>query len=315
MISTPVVTSRSRRSCASADGVLVAGRRRVSRCGEPALEEAGLADAIREVTSGGRPYLGICFGLQLLFDEGTEHGITPGLGQLGGRVTTLPRQGRERRAAARSAHRLERGDAIEGDHPMVEGPAGARHLLLRPLVSPRADRSESIIVGTRRLRRDASAAAVAKGNVFAIQFHPEKSQSAGKRLLDAYRAWLESRADGGEGSTLRTHPRDRSARAERPCASSQGDYDQATVYDADPANVAKRFLRRRDQAAPCRRSRRGEGRASRWPRNRSGGSSREVGDVPVQLGGGLRDHAPGSTTALSWGLDRVILGNHRAPGP
>ena len=34
-------------------------------------------------------------------------------------------------------------------------------------------------------------AAVAKGNVFAIQFHPEKSQSAGKRLLDAYRAWLD----------------------------------------------------------------------------------------------------------------------------
>ena len=49
---------------------------------------------------------------------------------------------------------------------------------------------ESLIVG-RSSYGGEFAAAVARGNIFAVQFHPEKSQMAGKRLLDAYRAWLE----------------------------------------------------------------------------------------------------------------------------
>ena len=67
----------------SADGVLLPGVG-AFRDAAQALESAGLSNAIRDVTTNGRPYLGICFGLQLLFDEGTEHGITPGLGQLAG---------------------------------------------------------------------------------------------------------------------------------------------------------------------------------------------------------------------------------------
>jgi glutamine amidotransferase len=152
-----------------------------------ALEGAGLADAIREVTDHGRPYLGICFGLQLLFDEGEEHGLTPGLGRLRGRVTRFPDKDEEGEPL-RVPHIGWNEVRFEGDHPMVEllPPVDVYYFVhsYRPVPT-----DESIIVG-RADYGGSFTAAVAKDNVFAIQFHPEKSQSAGRRLLDAYREWL-----------------------------------------------------------------------------------------------------------------------------
>ena len=170
-----------------ADGVLLPGVG-AFRDAVTALEGAGLADAIREVTSGGRPYLGICFGLQLLFDEGTEHGITPGLGQLGGRVTRFPDKD-ENGEPLLVPHIGWNEVRFEGDHPMVQAlPERDIYYFVHSYRPEPTD--ESIIVG-RADYGGTFTAAVAKGNVFAIQFHPEKSQTAGKRLLDAYRAWLD----------------------------------------------------------------------------------------------------------------------------
>jgi len=87
---------------------------------------------------------------------------------------------------------------------------------------------------------------------------------------------------------------------------AQGDYDQATVYDADPANVAKRFHAagiKRLHVVDLEGAKAGHPMAEEPVRR----ILAEVGDVPVQLGGGLRD-MDGIETALSWGLDRVILG-------
>ncbi len=183
---TPVVTSDPS-VVHSADGVLLPGVG-AFRDAAQALESAGLSNAIRDVTTNGRPYLGICFGLQLLFDEGTEHGITPGLGQLAGRVTRFP-------------DKDENGDPLlvphigwnevvyEGDHPMIQAlPERDIYYFVHSYRPEPTD--ESIIAGCANYG-GSFAAAVAKDNVFAIQFHPEKSQAAGKRLLDAYRVWLQ----------------------------------------------------------------------------------------------------------------------------
>ena len=170
-----------------ADGVLLPGVG-AFRDAVTALEEAGLADAIREVTSGGRPYLGICFGLQLLFEEGTEHGITPGLGQLGGRVTRFPEED-ENGEPLLVPHIGWNEVRYEGDHPMVQSlPERDIYYFVH---SYRPEPTDESIIAGRADYGGTFTAAVAKGNVFAIQFHPEKSQSAGKRLLDAYRAWLD----------------------------------------------------------------------------------------------------------------------------
>jgi len=182
---TPVVTSDPS-VVRDADGVLLPGVG-AFRDAVTALEGAGLADAIREVTTGGRPYLGICFGLQLLFDEGTEHGITQGLGQLAGRVTRFPDKDEDGNPLL-VPHIGWNEVVYEGDHPMVEAlPKRDIYYFVHSYRPEPAD--ESLIVG-RANYGGSFAAAVAKDNVFAVQFHPEKSQSAGKRLLDAYRAWI-----------------------------------------------------------------------------------------------------------------------------
>jgi glutamine amidotransferase len=182
----PIVTSDPT-VVRDADGVLLPGvgafRNAVNE-----LEKAGLADAIRNVTDHGRPYLGICFGYQLLFEEGEEHGLTPGLGRLAGRVTRFPDKDTNGEPL-RVPHIGWNEVCFEGDHPMLESlPASDVYYFVHSYRPEPSD--DSIIVG-RTEYGGTFAAAVAKDNIFAVQFHPEKSQSAGKRLLDAYRVWLE----------------------------------------------------------------------------------------------------------------------------
>ena len=150
--------------------------------------KAGLVDVIREVTDHGRPYLGICFGLQLLFEEGEEHGVTPGLGILGGRVTRFPETD-EHGEPLVVPHIGWNEVRYAGDHPMLESlPERDVYYFVHSYRPVPTD--PSIIVGRADYGGEFTAA-VARDNVFAVQFHPEKSQSAGKRLLDAYRVWLE----------------------------------------------------------------------------------------------------------------------------
>ena len=169
-----------------ADGVLLPGVG-AFRNAMNALEKAGLTDAIRNVADHGRPYLGICFGFQLLFDEGEEHGLTAGLGLLAGRVTRFPDKDTNGRPLL-VPHIGWNEVRFEGDHPMLESLPTSDVYYFVPSYRPEPSDPE-IIVG-RTDYGGAFAAAVAKDNIFAVQFHPEKSQSAGKRLLDAYRVWL-----------------------------------------------------------------------------------------------------------------------------
>ncbi len=77
---------------------------------------------------------------------------------------------------------------FQGEHPMIEAlPESDIYYFVHSYVPVPED--QSIIVG-RTDYGGPFAAAVARGNIFAVQFHPEKSQAAGKRLLDAYRSWL-----------------------------------------------------------------------------------------------------------------------------
>jgi glutamine amidotransferase len=178
----PVVTGEPAvvRSC---DGVVLPGvgafRDAATRLRESRLEEA-VVDSIEDE----RPYLGLCFGLQLLFDEGEEHGITPGFGVLRGRVRRFPPA-----PGLRVPHIGWNEVRFSGSHPMLE------HLPERDYFyfvhSFRGEpEDESIVVGRTDYGGE-FASAVARGSLFAVQFHPEKSQAAGKRLLDAYRSWVE----------------------------------------------------------------------------------------------------------------------------
>jgi imidazole glycerol-phosphate synthase subunit HisH len=196
---TPVVTADPK-VVEAADGVLLpgVGAFRDAVC---SLTDAGLADAIRKVTDHGRPYLGICFGLQLLFEEGDEHGRTRGLGVFRGRVRrfpdAVPEAGDAGAPMANARMRPLRVPHIgwnevryAGSHPMIEKLPERDVYYFVHSYRPEPTDTDTVVGWTDYGGR--FAAAVAKDNVFAVQFHPEKSQAAGKRLLDAYRQWLEA---------------------------------------------------------------------------------------------------------------------------
>jgi glutamine amidotransferase len=153
------------------------------------LRAEGIDEALRATRAAGRPYLGLCLGLQLLFEESDEHGTTPGFGWLRGRVSRFPAAGPDG-ALLRVPHIGWNRVRFRGDHPMCAGlPAEDDFYFVH---SDRAlpDDPERV-AGSVDYGGD-FAAAVADEGVFAVQFHPEKSQWAGKRLLDCFAAWVRS---------------------------------------------------------------------------------------------------------------------------
>jgi len=154
-----------------------------------------LDDAVREAIAAGRPYLGLCLGLQFLFEQAEEHGVTTGLGLLRGRVVRFPATGPDGRRLL-----VPHIGWNEVRWAPREGTAAARHPMLAAL--PARDHYY-FVHSYHALPADADtvvgwtdyggpfAAAVASERIFAVQFHPEKSQAAGKRLLDAFARWVE----------------------------------------------------------------------------------------------------------------------------
>ncbi len=153
------------------------------------LEDSGLGAAVREVLAAGRPYLGLCLGLQLLFEESDEHGVSKGLGLLPGRVERFPEHDLDGKALCVPHIGWNRVSFL-GSHPMLE--ALPRDDFYYFVHSYRAVPSDSEDVVGHAQYGGRFAAAVARDNAFAVQFHPEKSQAAGKRLLDAFAVWVQS---------------------------------------------------------------------------------------------------------------------------
>lgn len=151
------------------------------------LREKSLDTAIRRGIEAGKPYLGICLGLQLLFETSEEHGRCEGFGLFKGRVERFP----EKTSAGetlRVPHIGWNEVRFCGSHPMLaELPASDAYYFVHSYRPVPED--DGLVVG----RADYGApfaAAIAHDNVFAVQFHPEKSQDAGRRLLDAFARWI-----------------------------------------------------------------------------------------------------------------------------
>lgn len=146
------------------------------------LNDAGLVDPIRKLAEDGLPILGICLGMQLLASEGTEGGITEGLGLIPGRVVPIvPHEGqRLPHTGWNEMHQLRK-------HPVLSGIRDNADFYF--VHSYRFEPSEpDAALGTTEDGAD-FVSAVGRGNVVGFQFHPEKSQINGLRLLDNFCAW------------------------------------------------------------------------------------------------------------------------------
>lgn len=167
----------------AADRVLLPGVGNFGQ-GMKNLQRGGIASAIREVASAGRPILGICLGLQLLFKASEEAPEVEGLDLLPGRVqrfqTTLPvpHVGWARIAAT----------AAGRTHPLTSRLLAEPEFYYHVHSYHPADVPSYASLATGEYA-GAFSAIVAAGNVAGAQFHPEKSQRAGIALLAAFAEW------------------------------------------------------------------------------------------------------------------------------
>ena len=162
----------------AADRVVVPGQGAMPDCMRQ-LAASGARDAVIEA-AGTRPFLGICIGLQMLFERG-EEGDTPGLGLLPGRVPRLSVSG------LKIPHIGWNEVFQERPHAMWAGIADrSRFYFVHSYYPQPAESSMSAATCTYGVT---FTCAVARDNIFAVQFHPEKSQSSGLLLLSNFVRW------------------------------------------------------------------------------------------------------------------------------
>jgi imidazole glycerol-phosphate synthase subunit HisH len=176
-----VSVTSSLQAAAEADGLVVPGVGAFAAC-MAGIEEAGAVPVIAERVAHGRPVLGICVGMQIMFDSGDEHGlVTKGLGLLPGSVTRL--------AARRVPHMgWNLLDAPAGS-ALFEGiaPDARAYFVHSYAVTPNAELDAVALVTTSTHESATFVAGAERGCLAVTQFHPEKSGAVGARLL---RNWV-----------------------------------------------------------------------------------------------------------------------------
>lgn len=176
------------------DPGVVRGAKRVVFPGQGAMPDCmremdarGLREAVIGA-AGTRPFLGICIGLQMLFER-SEEGDTPGLALMGGRVRRFPadRMTDGQGGRLKVPHMGWNEVAQTMSHPLWDGIAqGSRFYFVHSYFPEPA--AAELSAGTSVYGLPFTCA-VARGNVFAVQFHPEKSQAAGLKLLSNFVSW------------------------------------------------------------------------------------------------------------------------------
>jgi glutamine amidotransferase len=173
-----VLVTADPEAISASERVVVPGQGALPDCMRQ-LGASGAREAVVEATRR-KPFLGICIGLQMLFERG-EEGDTAGLGLLPGRVPRLPDCGLE------IPHKGWNEVIQERPHALWEGiPDRGRFYFVHsyyPAPSDAALAAATCVYGAP------FTCAVARDNIFAVQFHPEKSQSAGLQLLSNFVRW------------------------------------------------------------------------------------------------------------------------------
>ena len=147
------------------------------------LDTLGLIAPIREVLEGGRPFLGICLGYQLLFSESEEFGQGKGLDLIPGVVRRFPR-------GLKVPHMGWNQVAHSGDLAIFSGvPAGAHFYFVHSYYPEPLDGTLQVATCQYGITFPA---AIGRGNLFGTQFHPEKSQRWGLKLLENFAALVRS---------------------------------------------------------------------------------------------------------------------------
>lgn len=161
---------------ANANGVVLPGVGAFAHC-MANLREAGLTEVVKEAAGSGRPFLGICVGMQILFDESEEFGCVKGLGVLPGRVRKFEPTDHANKVPHMGWNEIE----LRAEVPCLKGvKSGTRVYFVHSYFVETDDPS---IIATTTSYGDSFVSSAWRGNLYATQFHPEKSQDVGLKIL------------------------------------------------------------------------------------------------------------------------------------
>lgn len=143
------------------------------------MEERGLVDTVRQAALSGKPFLGICLGLQLLFESSDESPDVKGLGILGGKIVTIPKD-----KGLKVPHMGWNSVSLKQTDGIFSGIKDESYFYFVHSYYLK-DADEDVVAATTQYGVNIQCA-VQKGNLCATQFHPEKSSKTGLKLLENF---------------------------------------------------------------------------------------------------------------------------------
>jgi len=167
---------------ARADRIVLPGQGAFADCARGLDAVTGMHQAIATATDTGRPFLGICVGMQLMAERGLEHEVTQGFGWIAGEIAEMPAPGL--RLPQMGWNGL---DFVPDAHPLLEGLRPGDHAYFVHSYALRGGQPDEIIATTDY--GGPVVAMVAAGNRAGTQFHVEKSQEVGIRILMNFLRW------------------------------------------------------------------------------------------------------------------------------
>ena len=168
----------------AADRIVLPGVGHFADCAAGLRAHQGVVEALKDaVIWQAKPFLGICVGMQLMAETGLEDGATTGLGWIGGDVARIiPGPG------FRVPHMGWNGLTLLQAHPVLDGLGADPHVYFTHSYAM-TPTNETDIAATVDYGTSTITAAVARGNMIGTQFHPEKSQRVGLKILSNFLTW------------------------------------------------------------------------------------------------------------------------------
>jgi len=178
----PVVVTRNPDDISNASGLVLPGVGAFGDCVNN-LEEYGLIDPILDFIDSGKPFLGICLGLQVLFEESEEAPGVKGLGLIKGKVVRFPDLKDE---GLKVPHMGWNQIIIKKEVPILEGVQDDSWFYFVHSYYPSPE--DGSVIAVKTFYGLEFTAAIQKNNIFASQFHPEKSSDLGLKMIRNFSA-------------------------------------------------------------------------------------------------------------------------------
>jgi glutamine amidotransferase len=183
-IDTSIRVTSDPREVLQADRVILPGVGAFADCRRGLAVTGGMEDALQEaVVERGRPFLGICVGMQLMAERGHEFVQSEGLGWIPGDVVKIPTDGVDVKIPHMGWNELQ----VHADHPVLAGLGARVHVYFVHSFHFSCAVEHDVLASVQYSRR--LSAVIGRGNLIGTQFHPEKSQAAGLRLIANFLRW------------------------------------------------------------------------------------------------------------------------------